>query len=125
MFYAVFNIISLTSQERKHLSIFSFSSFLQVLHTIFFPSHWLPSHITIVEQMDSCERKRNLVAQTITNPRKEYWPNRESNSRPRCKHVQIFIFYEEEDEEGQEEKEEGTTKITQFVRGKTKKKKKK
>ena len=35
---------------------------LTVLRTIFFPSHWLLSHITIVETMDSGERGMNLVA---------------------------------------------------------------
>ena len=40
--------------------------------TIFFPSHWLLSHITIVETTDSGERGMNPVAMTIINPRKEY-----------------------------------------------------
>ena len=50
--------------------------------TIFFPSHWLLSHITIVETTDSSERGMNLVAMTIINPRKEYWPSQGSNQRP-------------------------------------------
>ena len=56
--------------------------FNQLLCTIFFPSHWLFSHITIVETTDSGERGRNPVAMTIINPRKEYWPSRGSNQRP-------------------------------------------
>ena len=46
--------------------------FKPVLSTIFFPSHWLLSHITIVETIDSSERGMNPVAMTIINPRKEY-----------------------------------------------------
>ena len=60
----------------------SWSAFNQYFRTIFFPSHWLPSHITIVETMDSNERGMNPVAMTIINPRKEYWPSRGSNQRP-------------------------------------------
>ena len=36
--------------------------------------------MTIVETTDSGERGMNLVAMTIINPGKEYWPSRESNS---------------------------------------------
>ena len=39
-----------------------------VLPTIFFPSHWLHSHMTILEIMDSGERGMNPVAMT-TCPR--------------------------------------------------------
>ena len=53
-----------------------------VLPTIFFPSHWLLSHITIVETTDSGERGMNPVAMTIIIPRKEYWPSRGLNQRP-------------------------------------------
>ena len=38
--------------------------FLPVLCTIFFPGHWLLSHVTIVETMDSNERGINPVAMT-------------------------------------------------------------
>ena len=41
--------------------------FSPVIHTIFFPSQWLPSHITIVETMDIGERGMNPVARTIIN----------------------------------------------------------
>ena len=50
--------------------------------TICFPSHFLLSHTTIVETMNSGERGMNPVAMTIINPRKEYWPSRRSNQRP-------------------------------------------
>ena len=48
--------------------------------TIFFPSHWLLSHITIVETMDRGERGMNPVAMTIFSPRKEYWLSGERTS---------------------------------------------
>ena len=38
--------------------------------------------MTIVETTDSGDRGMNPVAMTIINPRKEYWPSRESNQRP-------------------------------------------
>ena len=44
-----------------------------------FPSHWLPSQIPIVETTDSGERGINLVAMTVINSRKEYWPSRGSS----------------------------------------------
>ena len=56
--------------------------FLPVLRTIFFPSHWLLSQITIVETTDNGERGMNPVAMTISNPRKEHWPSRVSDQRP-------------------------------------------
>ena len=61
----------------------SWSSFNPVLRIIFFPSYWLLLHITIVETTDCGEKGMNPVAMTIINPWKEYWPNRESNQRPR------------------------------------------
>ena len=42
-----------------HLKMFSWSSILPVLSTIFFPNHWLLSHITIVKTMDSGESETN------------------------------------------------------------------
>ena len=72
VFNAILNSISVISRWPVHLSMFSWSSFKSVLHTIFSPSHWLFSHVTIVETMDSCERGINPVAMTIINPRKEY-----------------------------------------------------
>ena len=56
--------------------------FLPVLRTIFFPSHWLLSHITIVETLDIGERRMNPVAMTTINPQKEYWLSRGSNQQP-------------------------------------------
>ena len=44
--------------------------FFRVICTIFFPSHWLLSHITTVKTRDSSERGMNPVAMTITNPLK-------------------------------------------------------
>ena len=61
----------------------AFLEFLKpVLGTIFFLGHWLLSHITIVETMDSGERKLNPAAMTINNPRKEYWESRGLFTRP-------------------------------------------
>ena len=63
--------------------IHAFPEFFQpILHTIFFPSHWLLSQITIVETTRSGERGMNPVAMTIINPQKEYWANRGSNQGP-------------------------------------------
>ena len=56
--------------------------FQPVLRTIFFPSHWLLSHITIVETTDSGERGMNPVAMTIINPQKKYWSSRDRNGDP-------------------------------------------
>ena len=63
------------------LFILSWSYLTGTPHNIF-PSHWLLSHITIVETTDSGERGMNPVAMTVINPRKEYWPSRGSNQRP-------------------------------------------
>ena len=51
VFNAVFNSISVISRWPVHLSMFSWTSYNQ--YTIFLPSHWLLSHITIVETKDS------------------------------------------------------------------------
>ena len=57
--------------------------FQQVFSTIFFPSHWLLSHITIVETMDSHgETGMNPVTMTIINPLKEYQPRQGLNQQP-------------------------------------------
>ena len=56
--------------------------FLPVLCKIFFPSHRLLSHITIIKTMDSSERGMNPVPLTINHPGKEYWPNWRSNQQP-------------------------------------------
>ena len=45
--------------------------FKPVLHTLFFPSYRLLSHIAIVKTMDSSERGMNPFAMTIINPQKE------------------------------------------------------
>ena len=68
----------------------AFLEFLQpVLSRILFPSHWMLSHITIVETMDSSERQINPVAVTIINSRKEYWPSRGSNQRPPVRYMRL------------------------------------
>ena len=36
--------------------------FKPMLRTVFFPTHWLLSHFTIVQAMDSCDRGMNPVA---------------------------------------------------------------
>ena len=59
-----------------------FELFLPALRTIFFPSHWLLTHLTIVETTDSGERWINPATMTIINPRKEYWPSLGSSQRP-------------------------------------------
>ena len=46
--------------------------FSQLPCTILFPSHWMFSHITKIEAMDSGESELYLVAMTIINPWKEY-----------------------------------------------------
>ena len=56
--------------------------FYPVLCTIFFPSHWMFSHITIVKTTDIGERGTNPVAMTIINLLKEYWPSQGSNQQP-------------------------------------------
>ena len=61
-----------------HIPVFP-GVLLPVLCTIFFPNHWLLSHIAIVEVMDSSERGINPVAMTIVNPQEEFWA---SNQRP-------------------------------------------
>ena len=53
-----------------------------VLGTIFFLSHRLLSHVTIVETTDSGERGMNSIAMTIINPRKKCWPSWGLNKRP-------------------------------------------
>ena len=62
----VFNMISFISKWQEHLSMHSCS-----LGTIYFPGHWLLSHITIIEKMASSERGMNPVAMTIINPWKK------------------------------------------------------
>ena len=53
-------------------SIHAFLEFFQPeLCTIFFSSHWLLSHITIVETIDSGERGMNPAEMTIFNPQKK------------------------------------------------------
>ena len=55
---------------------------LPVVPIIIFISHWLLSHITIIETIDSGKRRMNSAAMTIINPWKEYWSSRGSNQRP-------------------------------------------
>ena len=63
--------------------IHTFLVFIQLsIRTMFFQSHWLSSHITIVESTTgSSERGMNPVAMTIINPWKEYWPSQGLNLR--------------------------------------------
>ena len=58
-----------------------------IFHTIFCTSHWLLSHIAMVETTDSCERGMNPVAMTIISPRKEYWPGRRFEPATSCSQV--------------------------------------
>ena len=53
--------------------------FLPLLYKIFFSSHRVLSHISVVRKMDSGEREMNPYAIIVTNPKKEYWPSRGSN----------------------------------------------
>ena len=55
--------------------------FLPLLCTIFFPSNWWLSHITIVETMDNSERGINPVTLTITYSRREHTAIQGSNQR--------------------------------------------
>ena len=56
--------------------------FLLAVRKIFCQSQWLPSNRNILETMASGERAINIVAMTINNPRKEYWPSGKSKQRP-------------------------------------------
>ena len=58
-----------------------FQFFLPLLCTIFFPSHWCLSHITIVETMDNSARGINPVTLTITYSRREHRAIQGSNQR--------------------------------------------
>ena len=83
VFNTIFNIISVISRWLIRISMFSWISFLPVVHTTFFPSQWQLSQITIVETTISAEKRGvNLVVSTIKSPRKENLPGRGSNQRP-------------------------------------------
>ena len=57
--------------------------FTPVLHTIFFSSHRMLSHITIVKVMDSCKREMNPVQMTVNHSlKKKNWPSWGSNQKP-------------------------------------------
>ena len=56
--------------------------FSSVLSKIFFPSHWLLSHMNIFETMNSNNRGINPLPTTVINSRKQYWPNQQSNHQP-------------------------------------------
>ena len=76
VFKNIFYHISVILWQPLHLSM---PSFLPVwggsFHTIFFPSHWLLSHKTIVKTMECDERRMNLISMTISNSQKDYqWP---------------------------------------------------
>ena len=88
MFYTIFNITSVISWLPVHRSAHTFLEFLlQVVSTIFFLSHRLLFHITIIETMDIRERGINPVAMTTINPPKEYWLYRMSKSATSCSKV--------------------------------------
>ena len=55
--------------------------FLPVLGTIFVPSHWLLSHITIVKTVDRDEKGMNVAMTIINHWKLEYWQSRELNQR--------------------------------------------
>ena len=63
-------------------SIHAFLEFVIITPHNILPSHWLRSHITIVERMNSGERGINSVVSTIIKPRKDYWPRPDSNEQP-------------------------------------------
>ena len=62
-----------------HLKMFSWSPILPVLSTIFFPNHWLLSHITIIKTMDSGESETNPITIAIINAWKDCCPSQELN----------------------------------------------
>ena len=80
-FYAALNVTPVISLRPVHIHNF-LEFFSPVLHTIFFPSSWLLSHMTICE--DSGERGMNPVALTIINHQKEYWPSRRFKPATSC-----------------------------------------
>ena len=69
VFNAVFNFFIFHRGDQCTYSCFPGILFTNSFY-IFFRSHWLLFHITIVETMDSGER-----GMTMINPRKEYWPS--------------------------------------------------
>ena len=64
------------------LSWISFSWNMTVLRRIFIPSHWLLTHMTTVQTMDSGKGRMNLVGMAIINPQKEYLPTWRLNHQP-------------------------------------------
>ena len=79
--------ISLTLFQICRISLCIYPRFSRVLftssfYTVLFESHWLLSHITFVETMDSSKRGMNPVAMTIINPRKESLPSQGLNQGP-------------------------------------------
>ena len=68
----VFNAISGILQQDGAPIHFHLEFFLPVLHTVFSPSHWLLSHITMFETMDNGEKGMNPITVTIISPWKEY-----------------------------------------------------
>ena len=84
---SLLNVISVVSRQPSlHLSMPSWvilTSFLP----IFLPNHWLLSHITTIETMDSGEKGMNPVA--MTNPQKGYWLSQGSNQWH-----SFFVFYQ-------------------------------
>ena len=79
VFHSVFNSISFISQQQYQC--FPGDLLTSTPHNIL-SSHWLLSHITVVETKNSSEREMNPVAMTIINPEIEYWLSQGSNQRP-------------------------------------------
>ena len=75
---AIFNSISVISQQPVLISMLSWSYFNQYSAQYSFQATGC-SPTTIIETTDRGERGMNLVAMTIINPRKEYWPCRGLN----------------------------------------------
>ena len=82
------DILKLYKFEHLHMYSTPIHAFLEffspvgLLRTTFFPSHWLLSHKTIVETINSGESGMNAAVMTIIYPRKEYCPSQGLNQRP-------------------------------------------
>ena len=68
LFSAIFQLYRAAASAPIHAFLEFFNP---VRRTIFFPSHWLLSHILIVKNTDSGERAMNPVTMTIINPQND------------------------------------------------------
>ena len=91
VYSASFNSISDISWQPVHLSMLPGSSFNQYSAPLL-QTHWLLSHIIIVKILDSSERGMIIVAMTIINPRKGYWPS--PGIEPTTYSSQVFSCYQ-------------------------------